>query len=198
MMARTRAKDHDDKRAAIMETAARIFADGGYDRTSIAQIATECGVSKALLYHYYPSKEGMLFDIIGTHLAELIDAVETADRPDAPPEERLEELVAALLDCYRDADTKHKVQLDAIALLPDEQQAELRGLERHLVDIFADAIRPLNPDLFDNRPYLKPVTMSLFGMLNWAYMWFREGGPLSRKGYAKLATHILIAGVRTL
>ncbi len=197
-MARTRAKDHDDKRAAIMETAARIFANGGYDRTSVAQIATECGVSKALLYHYYPSKEGMLFDIIETHLVELLDAVEAADRPDAPPVERLEELVAALLECYRDADSKHKVQLDAIALLPEEQQVELRALERRLVDIFADAIRPLNPEMFDGRPYLKPVTMSLFGMLNWAYMWFRDGGPLSRRDYARLATHILVAGVRSL
>ena len=197
-MPRTRAKDHDDKRIAIMETAARIFADGSYDRTSMAQLATECGVSKALIYHYYASKEALLFGIIDTHLSELIDAAEEADIPDASPEVRLEGLVAALLEAYRDADAKHKVQLGALSLLPDDQQAHLKGLERKLVARFSDAVRALNPDVFDGKPLLKPVTMSLFGMLNWFYMWFRDGGPVSRRDYARLATKILVSGVRGL
>ncbi len=197
-MARTRAKDHDDKRVAIMETAARIFADDGYDRTSMAQLATKCGVSKALIYHYYASKEALLFDIIDTHLGELIDAVEEADQPNAEPEERLEGLVAGLLEAYRDADAKHKVQLRALTLLPDDQQAHLKGLERKLVARFSEAIRAIDPGVFDDKPLLKPVTMSLFGMLNWFYMWFRERGALTRSGYAKLATKILVNGVRGL
>ncbi|MEZ5812003.1 MAG: TetR/AcrR family transcriptional regulator [Rhizobiaceae bacterium] len=197
-MVRTRAKDHDDKRAGIMETAARIFADGGYDRTSMAQLAAECGVSKALIYHYYASKEALLFDIIDTHLSDLIEAVEEADLPDAEPVERLETLIAALLESYRDADSKHKVQLGAIALLPEEQQEHLKSLERRLVVRFSDAVRAINPEAFDGRPLLKPVTMSLFGMLNWFYMWFREGGPVTRSGYAKLATRLLVSGVKGL
>lgn len=197
-MARTRAKDHDDKRTGLMETAARIFADDGYDRTSMAQLATECGVSKALIYHYYASKEALLFDIIETHLGELIAAVEEADNPDAGPELRLEGLVAGLLEAYRDADAKHKVQLGALALLPREQQDHLKGLERKLVTRFSDAVRALNPEAFDGKPLLKPVTMSLFGMLNWFYMWYREGGPVTRSGYARLATSILVSGVKGL
>ena len=197
-MARTRAKDHDDKRIAIMEMAARIFAEGGYDRTSMAHLASECGVSKALIYHYYASKEAMLFDIIETHLTDLIEAVEAADRPDAAPQDRLEALVGGLLDAYRDADAEHKVQLGALSFLPDAQQAQLKALERRLVAIFAEAIRAVRPALFEDRPLLKPVTMSLFGMLNWLYMWFRDGGAVTREDYAKLATRILVAGVRDL
>ncbi len=197
-MARTRAKDHDDKRAGIMETAARIFADGGYDRTSMAQLAAECGVSKALIYHYYASKEALLFDIIETHLSDLIDAVEEADKPDAEPAERLETLIAALLESYRDADSKHKVQLGTITLLPEDQQEHLKSLERRLVFRFAEAVRMLNPNAFDGTPLLKPATMSLFGMVNWFYMWFRENGPMSRRDYAKLATDILVGGVKGL
>ncbi len=197
-MPRTRARDHDDKRLAIMETAARIFADGGYDRTSMAQLAGECGVSKALIYHYYASKEALLFDIIDTHLCDLIDAVEEADRTNAHPEVRLEALVAGLLEAYRDADAKHKVQLGALAFLPPEQQERLRELERKLVLRFSDAVRAINPSAFEGKPLLKPVTMSLFGMLNWFYMWFRDGGPVSRRDYARLATEIMVSGVRGL
>ena len=45
---------------------------------------------------------------------------------------------------------------------------------------------------------LKPVTMSLFGMLNWHYMWFREQGAVSREAYADLATTVLLEGAQAL
>ncbi len=52
-MAPTIAKDHDEKRVAIRVTAARIFAAQGVDRASMSVIAKGCGISKALIYHYY-------------------------------------------------------------------------------------------------------------------------------------------------
>ena len=197
-MARTRAKDHDEKRVAIADMAAIVFAEEGYDRTSMSRLASRCGVSKALLYHYYTSKEAMLYDIIAAHLEELIEAVEAADQPDAAPEKRLEVLVTALLDCYRDADSKHKVQLGTMRFLPEEQQVELKGMERQLVSVFAETIRSINPEAFDGKPLLKPVTMALFGMVNWAYMWFRDGREVTREDYAKIASGILVAGVKAL
>ncbi|MEP4560021.1 MAG: helix-turn-helix domain-containing protein, partial [Nitratireductor sp.] len=87
-MARSRAKDYDDKRRALLHQAALTFARDGYDRASMASLAADCGVSKALLYHYYASKEALLFDIINTHLEALVDAVEAADRPLAEPRQR--------------------------------------------------------------------------------------------------------------
>lgn len=197
-MARTRAKDHDDKREAMLHRAAIVFSRDGYDRASMAQLAGELGVSKGLLYHYYASKEALLFDIVQTHLAALVDVVEEADDPGLAPEARLEALVAALLEAYRDADAEHRVQVEGMRLLPEADQEKLKQLERRLVVLFADAIRALDPELFANKPLIKPVTMSLFGMMNWAYMWFREGGPITRADYARLATRILVGGVRGL
>jgi len=197
-MARTRAKDYDDKRDAMLHRAAIVFARDGYDRASMAQLASECGVSKALLYHYYASKEALLFDIIETHLQDLVAAVSEADDAGLAPEARLEALVAALLEAYRDADAEHKVQIAGLRLLPDDEQERLKALERELVAVFAEAIRALHPAIFADRPLIKPVTMSLFGMLNWFYMWFREGGQVSRADYARLATQLLVGGVRSL
>lgn len=197
-MARTRATDYDDKRRAILARAARLFADDGFDRVSMAAIAAGCGVSKALLYHYYESKDALLFDVIGEHLQVLCEAVEEADEPAAEPEARLSRLVRTLLDCYRDADAQHKVQVNDLSKLPPEKQNELKEMERRLVQVFARALLTLNPDLDKNRPLLKPVTMSLFGMLNWHYMWFRPQGPISREDYADIATRIIVSGARTL
>src|SRR5690606_17063454 len=134
-MARSRAKDHDEKRGAILRQAAIVFARDGYDRASMARLAAECGVSKALLYHYYTSKEALLFDILQSHLAELVDVVEEADDPALDPHQRLERLVVALLEAYRDADDQHQVQLASLSLLPEAEQQELKSLERQLVAI---------------------------------------------------------------
>ena len=56
-MARTRATDYDDKRRAILDRSAELFAAHGYDRASMSRIAEACGVSKANLYHYYRDKD---------------------------------------------------------------------------------------------------------------------------------------------
>ena len=196
-MARPRSADHDTKRRAILDSSARLFAQNGYDRTAMAEVATACGVSKALLYHYYASKETLLFDILSVHLQELLDAAKAVSTALAP-RERLRALVGALLDAYRDADQQHKIQINEMAKLPPERQKTLLEMERELVAIFADAIAQVLPAIGRSKTLLKPVTMSLFGMLNWHYMWFREGGTMSREEYADLATIVLVEGAQAL
>lgn len=197
-MARPRAQDYDQKRRIILKTATQLFARHGFDRASIASVAAECGVSKALLYHYYDSKEALLFDILRTHLEELNQALAEVDDPALPPERRLHLLVHQLLECYRDADDEHRVQINAMSTLPPELAEGLRGLERQLVGHFSAILLAVNPALKDERHMLKPVTMSFFGMLNWVYLWFRPDGPIDREDYADLATRLILEGVRTV
>ncbi|MFG1316947.1 TetR/AcrR family transcriptional regulator, partial [Xanthobacter autotrophicus] len=83
--------------------------------------AEACGASKALLYHYYPDKEAVLFDILSTHLEQLIQAVETALEA-APEGDRLFAIASALLESYRDADAEHQIQIANLKLLPADKQ----------------------------------------------------------------------------
>jgi len=194
-MARTRAADFEDKQRAILASAAAVLADQGTDKASMALIAAQAQVSKALLYHYYPGRDALIFDIIRTHLEDLDAAVARADRPDLPPRARLRHLVHAVLETYRDADDQHKVQLVFTPTLPDEARAEIHAIERRIVRRFAEVLRAIRPGLAGERPLLMPVTMSLFGMMNWVYMWFRDGGPVSRADYADLATDLILSGI---
>lgn len=194
-MVRTIAKDHGEKRHAILKTAAKFFAENGYDRASMSQLAIECGVSKALIYHYYSSKEALLYDIIETHLQDLVDAVDGVQSREEP-RAYLRALVHAILNQYRDADAEHKLQLEATTALPQEQQNELANLQRRLVVTLSDAIKEVAPETFETKPEsLRPVTMSLFGMLNWFYLWYRRGKGITREEYADLATDLLLGGV---
>ena len=190
-MARTRAEDFDDKRRAILRAAALELAGPGPG--SMAQIADRAGVSKALLYHYYPGRDALVFAIVHDHLAELESALAGADRPGLDPAARLRALIHALLAAYRDADAAHRVQLNASATLPPGDRARIVAQERAIVRRFADALRAAQPDLAPAR--VMPATMSLLGMLNWAWMWFRDGGALSRADYADLVTDLMLRGL---
>jgi len=196
-MARPRSAEYDEKRQAILDRSAAVFAKHGYDRASMAEVAKACGVSKALLYHYYVNKAALLFDILHDHLQELVDAVSAVDTR-LPPHQRLRALVGALLEAYRDADDEHKIQLNELGKLPARQKKMLTDLERELVHVFAEAIAAVNPALDGGGALLKPVTMSLFGMINWHYMWFREGKALTREDYADLVTTLLVEGAKAL
>jgi TetR/AcrR family transcriptional regulator len=192
-MARPLAADHGEKRQNILTQSAILFAEHGYDRASISMITKACGVSKALLYHYYADKDELLFDIIDSHLRYLLAATEAATENLQDPRDRLLALCTALLLAYRDAGPQHQVQISHLRLLPPARQRQLKNLERRLVDRFATEIAKLVPT---DPARIKPITMSLFGMLNWNYLWFREDGPLSREAYAELAVQILLDGAR--
>jgi len=198
-MARTRAADFEEKQRVILDHAAQVFADQGMEKASMSQIATVAQVSKALLYHYYPSKDALIFAIIMGHLEELDAAIEAADDPALPPEKRLRQLVGVVLEAYRGADNQHKVQLNATSALSDEQKAEITAIERRIVRRFSAVLDLVNPGLnTKERPLLMPVTMSLFGMMNWVYMWFRDGGRISREDYADVATTLILEGIKAV
>lgn len=189
-MPRGVARDHDEKRGALRKGAARYFAQHGYDRASMTGAAKMCGVSKALLYHYYDSKEALLFDILQDHLADLVDRAEAARAQGIPG------LVRGILAAYADADAEHKLQIDALATLPPDLQAPLVALQRELVALMAEAVRERRGDL--DADHLRAATMSVFGVLNWFYMWHRPGKGLSRDQYAELASEFVLGGLAGL
>jgi TetR/AcrR family transcriptional regulator len=197
-MARPRAADHDLKRRAILDRSAELFAGRGYARTSMAEIAAACGSSKALIYHYYENKEQLLHALLLNHFIKLEEAVQAADAPCVPPVERLRRLIAALLAAYEGADAVHKVQINELAALPLHRQRELKAYQRRLVELFAGVLRDINPALARRNGLITPVTMSLFGMINWSYLWFRPEGPMSRAAYADLVTQIAVDGISRL
>jgi AcrR family transcriptional regulator len=195
-MARTRASDFEEKQHGILRSAAAVFAEQGMDKASMAQIASHCNVSKALLYHYYPSKDELIFAIVHAHLVELEASVAAAVDPGLPPDDRLRVRVGVVLEKYRGADDAHKVQLVGTAALSEEQREEIRSVERRIVRHFSRVLREINPGLDSaERPLLMPVTMSLFGMMNWVYMWFRDGGLITREDYAEVATTLILEGI---
>jgi AcrR family transcriptional regulator len=86
--------DVDERRRRLLALGADLFTRHGYDELSMARIAKEAGISKALLYHYFPSKEAYFVATLEEKAAEL--AARTAPDPARPPLEQL----SSSLDAY--------------------------------------------------------------------------------------------------
>ncbi|WP_171235801.1 TetR/AcrR family transcriptional regulator [Ruegeria sp. HKCCA6837] len=198
-MARTIAKDHDQKREQILKMAAKVFADQGFDRASMTLLAKECGISKANIYHYYDSKDAILYDILETYLRELRDRICNVDLSGLNPEQKLRTAVREILFAYQGADDEHRVQISGMSALTDEQQKLLRGYQHDLVNFVRDILKELSPEAFDDaKDKLRGATMSVFGMLNWYYMWNTGAGPKAREDYADLVSTLTVHGVQKL
>jgi AcrR family transcriptional regulator len=198
-MARTIAKDHDQKRDQILRAAAKVFATEGFDRASMTQLARECGISKANIYHYYDGKDAILFDILDTYLKELRDRIVNIDVGGLDPDQRLLRTVSEILMAYQGANYEHQVQISGMSALPNAQQKLLRGYQRDMVTYVSDAIQAIAPDVFgDDAGKLRATTMSVFGMLNWYYMWNTGAGSQAREEYAVLVSNLTLHGVKGL
>ena len=198
-MARTIAKDHDQKREQILKAAALVFATEGFDRASMTQLARECGISKANIYHYYDGKHAILFDILDSYLKALRDRIVGIDVAGLNPQQRLLRTVSEILLAYQGADHEHQVQISGMSALGDAQQKLLRGYQRDMVNYVSDTIRANAPEVFgDNAGKLRATTMSVFGMLNWYYMWNTGAGSQARDDYAQLVSNMTLHGVKGL
>ena len=125
-MARPRAADYDTQRDRILTRAVEAFARTGYAAASMSMLAAACKVSKATLYHYYPSKQALLFEALDRYTRRLVALLDTAAaQADITPRERLRTTLRALMTEYRDSHAYHA------ALLHDLVNARGRYSQRH-------------------------------------------------------------------
>lgn len=191
-MARPQAADYDDRRRSILEQAAALFAEKGFPRTSIAELALACNASKSWLYHYYPSKEAVLYDIMSDHVERLLEAAESSLAEGGDAGTRLKRLSRALMQIYGGSRNQHIVLVNDLGCLPAEQRAEIVQLEKALLARISDLLAEINPVL--PVPLRTPSVMLYMGMLNWTYTWYDEAGPVTPRMFADLASEVFLTG----
>ena len=165
-MARPKSATHDLKRDEILDVAALCFARQSFPAASMNDIAKACGTSKARLYHYYESKEAILFDLLDRYTQRLLaligEAEAHAQRKDLSEREALYELVRAFLTEYETSAT------------------------RFLKRAYPARVNARNQTA---------LTMMLFGMINWTFTWLRPGGPMSYADFAGEVVAMLEGGL---
>jgi AcrR family transcriptional regulator len=194
-VARKRAANYHKRRNAIVAKAARLFAERGFLGASIADLALACRTSKSLIYHYYASKEDILFDVMHSHVRALLDAAEAVMAEPVDPHEKLRRLTREFVQLYVGASARQKVLLNELGRLPKSQRALIVGIQRRLVATIESVLNEIRPDL-ENRAALEwPAAMLYFGMINWTLTWMRASGPAKPARIAELAASIYLDGI---
>jgi AcrR family transcriptional regulator len=197
-MVRTIAKDYDAKRDKILTAAAGVFAERGVAGASMAEVAKACDISKGNIYHYYDSKLAMLFDILDSYLYRLRDRTVAVQLDANNVQTSLETLCIEILDAYQGMDHEHKIQTEGIPLLPEDQQTTLKGYQRDMVRHLESFLIVSNKDLQANSETRRAAAMSVFGMLNWFYMWNTRQDAKGRAAYAKIVAQMTMGGVKNI
>lgn len=192
-MARPRAANYEDQRAQIVAAAAREFAQRGYTAATMNEIAAASGVSKATLYHYYPSKPALLEHIVRAHVARLealVDEV-AALRLEAPA--HLRELITRFMQAYAGAGHEHRVLTEDVKFLDAKARRVVEDGERRVVQAYAQAVAAAHPAL--PARLHKPLAMLLFGMINWTFTWLDDEGPVTHAELGQVVADLFFGGV---
>jgi AcrR family transcriptional regulator len=175
-----------DRRARLLALALRMFTERPYDDFSMDEVAEEAGVSKGLLYHYFPSKRELYREALRAASAELLAVVET-DR-DLPRAERLDSAVRAYLTYVRDHAPAYRGLLRGgigtdpeVAAVAEQVRKAMR--ERVLTGLGID--RP--------RPRLRLAVTGWIGMVEAASLDWLERSDVSLEELVRLLTSSLPA-----
>jgi AcrR family transcriptional regulator len=182
------------KRNQVVDKAAELFDAAGYHNTGVADIAAAVGISKPTLYHYFAGKDEILFWIHEEFMDQLIARQEKRSQIAMAPGACILELMADMLEM---TETRPGVRVfhEHLRELRDDQQQlvhEKRERYRNMVEgvirdgVTSGDLRTLDPRL---------TTLALFGMVNWAYQWFRPDGPLGSREVAYVFSDILLHGI---
>ena len=162
----------DAKLVHLLTCSAGAFAELGYEKASIRQVAQKTGVSLAGLYHYVKSKDELLFLIQYRTFGVLVEGLEGVLEDHDTPEEQLREMVASHVRFL----VEHLPELKVCTTELDSLQGEfyepvLRRRQRYF-DLTRQILMRLAEQDGGARVEPNLAALNLFGMLNWIVMWF--------------------------
>jgi AcrR family transcriptional regulator len=185
---------HEDKRTAILRTAAQLFAEKGYEATSLDNIAERLGMHKATLYHYVDNKESILYQCLVLSFGNLDEVIGQMKDRSVPVLDRLRQFVRSLAIAQNN-DFGRCLVLVGERPLESAPGGEIRQFQRRLDKTVRDlvtegiadgTIKPCNPGMF---------SALLFGALNWVPRWWEQGGKLSIAEVADAFMDMLVDGI---
>ncbi len=193
-MARTRSENYEDIQLGILSKAAKLFASKGYERSSITDLSDACQLSRGALYHYFGSKEAILFAMLDSLVRALLKRLEQVAAPGGVPVETLARVVEAFIEYNARSPNEQIILLNDLGALSEREQNEITRIEQQIVDLVADVLIRVDTAGTITRSTKKVYTMMLVGMINYTFTWYDPEGSVSPKQFAKMATELFLNG----
>ncbi|MEJ3657431.1 TetR/AcrR family transcriptional regulator [Actinomycetes bacterium KLBMP 9759] len=181
----------------LLEVATRLFAERGFERTSVAQIVETAGVTKGALYHYFDSKDDLLHEIYARVLRMQLQRLTEIASGDGGPAERLHAAASdVVVTSIANLDDTTIFQRSMHQLNP-EKQREFRAQRRTYHERFRAIVRDgQEAGVFRADAPADLTVHFFFGGVHHLGTWYRPDGPLSAADVGNQFADLLLAGLR--
>lgn len=163
----------------ILDTAARLMRQKGYEATTIRAIAREVGIKAGSIYHHFPSKDDIVQRVVNEGVRVVYEAVVSALAalpPKTSPRKRLEIAVRAHLLSSLEHSDYTSASIRAFAFLPPKVRRECRVERKKYEDVWRKIIADLGKSgIIHSSTSQDSVRLLLLGAVNWAGEWYRPG-----------------------
>jgi AcrR family transcriptional regulator len=194
--------DYHAKRSELIQVAALVFKEKGYEAATLNDIAERIGADRASLYYYVGGKEELFHEVVRDRVADNVAEVDRIIKLDEPPEEKLRLIVKRLLTSYEENYPAFYVyiqeDMSKVASQRSEWANEMTRQTRRFNTVTIKLIeQAIASGAFrdDIRPEL--AANALFGMVQWTHRWFKPGKKLSSAELIDAFWTIFVDGMHT-
>ncbi|HWX77278.1 MAG TPA: TetR/AcrR family transcriptional regulator [Candidatus Acidoferrales bacterium] len=188
-------RHYDEKLQKILKTAAKIFADKGFHKTSVRDISRATRMSLAGLYYYFTTKEELLYLIQERCFVTLLQRWEQAATAETDVRTRIRVFAENHLSFFLHNMHEMKVMAHEDESLTGEFNDKILVLKRRYVKVIMDLIVQLRERENGKGIDLRVATFSLFGMMNWIYTWYQPKRDLPLRQLTEQMLRIYFFGV---
>jgi TetR/AcrR family transcriptional regulator, cholesterol catabolism regulator len=188
-------RHYDEKLQKILKTAAKIFADKGFHKTSVRDISRATRMSLAGLYYYFTTKEELLYLIQERCFVTLLQRWEQAATAETDVRTRIRVFAENHLSFFLHNMHEMKVMAHEDESLTREFNDKILVLKRRYVKVIMDLIVELRERENGKGIDLRVATFSLFGMMNWIYTWYQPKRDLPLRQLTEQMLRIYFFGV---
>ncbi len=152
------------RRAALLDAAAQLFADRGYNGVSIEDLGAAAGVSGPAVYRHFPGKPAVLAALLTGVSEDLLEGGRAVAEDASSPEEALRGLIRFQVDFALDNANVIRVQDRDLGSLPHDDERTVRSLQRAYVQVWVDELARHVPET--ERSLLRRKVHAVFGLIN--------------------------------
>lgn len=181
----------------ILEAAAALFKEKGYEKASLRDIANKVGIKQPSLYHYINSKQDLLYEIIKTTTQDGLDRVQNIKKMPISVDQKLQRCIQTHFDSLMNSYPEISVLIhEKIYSLSEDNQKEIRRLYSQYINMINDIIEEgVKKSVLRKDLDVKLTTWALMGMINWVYKWGKVNGRVGFSQIAEYYSDIFLKGV---
>lgn len=188
-------KEKERRKKRVYTVATKTLWQKGYDKTTIRDIAKATDMTTAGLYYYFKSKEELLFQILDSHMDDIIDGITKISVESSDPLEIIKQYIQYQVNIYCTDKYRSKLILNDDSCLSGAQYAQIKEKQKYYLKFWRKALDQYCQQQGLSTDHIAVDAHCLVGMCNWIYRWYDPTGDIKPEALAIKIFEIFIFGL---